>query len=139
MGDKIVDCSLDTSSEIILIPGYLERELTKKQFRGRFWLPMIAIEVLGEVHVLVVIRGQPMPVNGVGSDHVAAMLLEIDWLGIQGAIWDLQRCERHMRREIHLLNIMKLRARFVGWCYRMKWRCWLEVTEMWWPVPRLGT
>ena len=54
-------------------------------------------------------------VRGIASDYVAEMLLGIDWLETQGAVWDLRRGEIYMHSEVY-----PLKARTNGgWCRRI--------------------
>ena len=71
------------------------------------------IEVLGEVKLPVWIRNREVLVRSIASDHVAEMLLGIDWLETQGAVWDLRRGEIFMHGEVYLLK-----ARTSGGWYR---------------------
>ena len=43
-------------------------------------------------------------IRGVASDHVAEMILEIDWLETKGAVWDLRRGELYMHGLVHVLK-----------------------------------
>ena len=76
-----VDCLLDTGSEVTLIPSRIVTELPKIAIRS---LILAAngtdIEVLGEVELPVRIGNRDVLVRGITSDHVAEMLLGIDWL-----------------------------------------------------------
>ena len=51
------------------------------------------IEVLGLVNLPVVLRKKELLVRGVASDHIGEMLLGIDWLHEQQAIWDMRKGE----------------------------------------------
>ena len=73
------------------------------------------IEVLGEVELPVRIGNRDVLVRGIASDHVAEMLLGIDWLEGQGAVCDLRRGEIHMQGSVFPL---KARANG-GWCRRV--------------------
>ena len=43
-------------------------------------------------------------IGGVTSDHVAEMLLGIDWMKTNGAVWDLRRGELYMQGLAHALK-----------------------------------
>ena len=45
-----------------------------------------------------------MFIRGVASDHVAELLLGIDWLETNGAVWDLRRGELYMQGLVHALK-----------------------------------
>ena len=62
------------------------------------------IEVLGEVELPVRIGNRDDLVRWITSDHVAEMLLGIDWLEGQGAAWDLRRGEIHMQGSVFPLK-----------------------------------
>ena len=83
------NCPLDTGSEVTVIPESLVHELPKKpvtsQLRAANWT---IIEVLGLVSLHVPLMGRQLPICGVASNHVGEMLLCIDWLEEQHAIWD---------------------------------------------------
>ena len=54
-------------------------------------------------------------VREIASDNVAEMLLGIDWLEGQGAVWDLRRGDIHMQG-----SVFPLKARTNGgWCRRV--------------------
>ena len=44
----------------------------------------------------MLLKGQEILVEGVASGHVVEMLLRIDWLEAQAAIWDMRRGELFM-------------------------------------------
>ena len=62
------------------------------------------IEVLKLVQLPVLLKGQDILVDGVASDHVAEMLIEIDWLEAQAAIWDMKRGELFMHSQVFALK-----------------------------------
>ena len=81
------DCLLDTGSEVTLIPARLLTELPKIPVSSVIRAANgIDIEVLGEVELPVWIGNREVLVRGITSDHVAEMLLGIDWLETQGAV-----------------------------------------------------
>ena len=94
MDGKPIHCLLVTGSEVTLIPRYVAQEQLKtpvtSQIRVANGTP---IEVLGLVQLPVLLKGQKIFVEGVASDNVAQMLLGIDWLEEQTAIWDMKRGE----------------------------------------------
>ena len=62
------------------------------------------IEVLGEVDLPLVLKNKEVIIRGVASDHVAEMLLSIDWLETNGAVWDLRRGELYTSGLGHVLK-----------------------------------
>ena len=91
MDDEPVDCLLDTGSEVTIIPRSLVQELPKRPIVSQ--IPTAngtIIEVLGEVDLRVMLKGEEVIIRGVASDHFAEMLLGIDRLENKGAVWDLR-------------------------------------------------
>ena len=81
MDGKPVDCLLDTGSEVTMIPVYLARELPKQPVVSQFRAANgTLIEMLGLVRLLVSLKRREIIVEGVASDHIAEVLLGIDWL-----------------------------------------------------------
>ena len=52
----------------------------------------------------VTLKGKEMFIRGVSSDHVAELLLGIDWLETNGAVLDLRRGELYMQGLVHALK-----------------------------------
>ena len=100
-----IDCLLDTGSEVTLIPGFFVQGLPKRPVLSQIKAANgTLIEVLGEVDLPVTLKGKEMFIRGVASDHVAELLLGIDWLETNGAVWDLRRGELYMQGLIHALK-----------------------------------
>ena len=65
--------------------------------------------------LLVCIGNREILVREIASDHVAEMLLGIDWHETQGAVWNLRRGEIYMHGGVY-----PLKARTHGdWCRRI--------------------
>ena len=72
------------------------------------------IEILGEVDLPVVLKDREVIIRGVASDHVAEMLLGIDWLETNGAVRDLRRGELYIHGLVHVLK-PKTNGGWVRW------------------------
>ena len=100
-----VNCLLDTGSEATLIPRSLVQKLPKKPVTSQIRAANgTTIEVLGLVSLPVVLREQELLVSGVASDHIGELLLGIDWLEEQQAIWDMRRGELYMHGSLFPLK-----------------------------------
>ena len=78
---------LITRSEVTRIPARLVTELPKRPVSSVIRAANgIEIEVLGEVELTVWIGNRDVLVRGIASDHVAEMLLSIDWLETHEAV-----------------------------------------------------
>ena len=94
---KSTDCLLGTGSEVTLIPGHLERGLRKRPVTLQ--IPAAngtLVEVLRLVQLPVLLQGKEILLEGMTSDHVAELLLWIDWLEVRAAIWDMRRGQLSM-------------------------------------------
>ena len=103
--DEPVDCLQNTGSEVTIIPRSLVHELPKRPIVSQ--IPAAngtIIEVLGEVDLRVMLEGEEVIIRGVASDHVAEMLLGIDWLEDKGAVWNLRWGELYMKGLAHALK-----------------------------------
>ena len=107
-----VDCLLNIGSEVTLVPGSLVQELPKRRIVSQIRAANgTLIDVLGEVELPVVLKGREVIIRRVASNHVAEMLLGIDWLETNGAVWDLRRRELYMHG---LVNFLKPMTKTVG-------------------------
>ena len=77
------------------------------------------IEVLGLVNLPVLLKGRELVIRGVASDHNDEMLLGIEWLEKQRAIWDMRSGELYMHG-----SVFPLKAKRDG-----GWVCRVEVQE----------
>ena len=101
-----VDCLLDTGCKITLISNRLVTELPKKAISSLIRAANgTDIEVLGEVELPVRIGNRDVLVRVIASDHVAEMLLGIDWLEGHGAVWDLRQGEIHIQGSVFPLKV----------------------------------
>lgn len=97
MDGKPVDCLLDTGSEVTLIPGHLAQELPKRSITSQIRaVNGTLIEVLGLVRLSAHLKRRGILLDGVSSDHIAEMLLGIDWLEAQAVVWDMWRSKLFM-------------------------------------------
>ena len=100
---KAVDCLLDTGSEMTLNPGYLAqaKRPVPSQIPAANGSP---IEVLWLVQLPVLLQGREILVEGVASIHMAKILLGIDLLEVQEAIWDMRGGQLSMHGCVFLLK-----------------------------------
>ena len=100
-----VDCLLDTGSEVTIIPWSLVQELLKRPIVAQIRAANgTLIEVLRKVDLRVMLNGEEVTIRGVASDHVADMLLGIDWLETNGAVCHLRRGGLYMKGMVHALK-----------------------------------
>ena len=75
----------------------------------------ILIEAFGLAQLPILLNREEILVEGVTSDHVAEMIVSIDWLEAQAAMWDVRKCELFMHWRVFSLN-----AKFEGgWMCRV--------------------
>jgi len=89
VGTKICSCLLDTGSDVCLIPLSSARSEhitpTSKTLTAANGTP---IEVLGEVMLQFRVDSFSTVVKGLVSDHISEVMLGIDWLVENGAVWE---------------------------------------------------
>ena len=101
MDVKPVDCLLDTGIEVTMIPGHLARKLPKHLVASQVRAANgTLIEALGLVRLQVSLQGREMIVERVASDHIAEVLLGIDWLEAQAAVWDMGKGQLFMHGRV---------------------------------------
>ena len=92
LGNKICDCLLDTGSEVCLLPKSLvdpsSIRRTNRSLKAANGTP---ITTLGETTLTLTIGNFVTQVTGLVSDHVSEVMLGIDWLVANDAIWDFSR------------------------------------------------
>ena len=59
----------------------------------------------------MVLRGRELLINGVASDHNGQILLGIDWLEQQQAIWDMRSGELYMHGSLFPLKLSETGGR----------------------------
>ena len=72
------------------------------------------IEVLGEVDP-VLFKDREVIISGVASEHVAVMILGLDWLDTNGAVWERGRGELYIHG---IVNVLKPKTNG-GWVRRV--------------------
>ena len=94
IGAKDYDCLLDTGSEVSLLPAvlvdksYITRtSQTLKAANGT------TIPILGDVAMPIRVGQFETTVNGLVSEHVSEVMLGIDWLTTNGAVWDFDKSQ----------------------------------------------
>jgi len=92
LGNKPCDCLLDTGSEVCLLPESLVDPLsirrTTRSLKAANGTP---ITTLGETTLALTIGNFVTDVTGLVSDHVSEVMLGIDWLVANNAIWNFRR------------------------------------------------
>ena len=83
------DCLLDTGSEISLLPaGIVDRSLVMRTNHTLKAANGTSIPVLGQATVPIQVGSSSSTVTGLVSEHVAEVMLGIEWLTENQVIWD---------------------------------------------------
>ena len=102
---ELVDCLQDTGSEATFLSGYLVQKLPMRPIRSQIRADNgTLIDALWLVELTLVVEGRKMTIRGVASDHIGEMLLGIDWLKQQEAVWDMCRGELNMHGTVYPLK-----------------------------------
>ena len=106
---------LDTGSEVTFLSISLVEKLSKRPIVSHIMeSDGTLIDVLKEMNLPVILKGREIVLHGVVSYHVAELLLGIDWLETNGAVWDMRRGELYMKGLVYTLKPKTNR----GWCAR---------------------
>ena len=111
------NCLLDTGSEVSLLPASLVRsERIQPTTRTLRAANGTEIGVLGEATVSFQTRYFSSTVTGLVSDHIVEVMLGIDWLSANKAIWNFQSATIRLGGRNHQLQ---LRRGEWNWCRRV--------------------
>ena len=103
-----VNYLLDTGSKFTLILGNLLQELLKKPVTSQIGaVNATIVKLLGLVSLPMMLQGKEFLINDVAFVHIGEMLLGIDWLEEQLAIWDMCRGELYMQVSVFPLTAMQ--------------------------------
>ena len=92
-------------SEATLVPDYLAQELPKRPVTSQIRATNVTlIEVLGLVQLPVLLKSHEILAERMTSDHVAEVLLGIDWLEAQSATWNMRIGELFMHGQVFALK-----------------------------------
>lgn len=98
------DCLLDTGSEVSLLPASLVRsELLRPTTQTLKAANGTEIGVLGEATLPFKTQFFSSTITGLVSDHVAEIMLGVDWLTQNNAVWDFQGAQVRLGGRDHLL------------------------------------
>jgi hypothetical protein len=105
VGSCECDCLLDTGSETSLIPSQLVDQAcivrTSQTLKAANGTP---ITVLGKATLPLRVGNVDTEVTGLVSDHVAEVMLGIEWITANGAIWDFTKSSIWIGGEQHRLR-----------------------------------
>ena len=111
------DCLLDTGSEVSLLPASLVRsELIRPTAQSLRAANGTKIGVLGKATVPFHVGDFTSTVTGLVSDHIAEVMLGVDWLEDNNASWDFRQATVRLGRHHHSL---RRRRGPRQWCRRV--------------------
>jgi len=117
VGNHLCECLLDTGSEISLIPSSLVNDScivkTSHLLKAANGTP---IDVLGQVMLDLQIESFHTVVTGLVSDHIAEVMLGIDWMVQNDIIWEFKRSRIFAGGNYYPLHKRADRNR---WCRRV--------------------
>ena len=115
--DRVQDCLLDTGSEVSLLPASLVREeLLRPTTQTLRAANGTEIAVLGEATLSFKTQFFTSTVSGIVSDHIAEIMLGVDWLTQNDAVWDFRKGQVCLGGRSHLLCQRRGERR---WCRRV--------------------
>jgi len=116
IGNEECPCLLDTGSEVTLIPtqwaegtGITPADQRLNAANGT------SIPITGRTTVQAVCEGHDLQIDGFVSDHIAEVMIGIDWLKDHNAMWDFTNAKITIDGQAHTLNAKEP----VGWCRRV--------------------
>ena len=105
VGSHDCDCLLDTGSEASLIPARMVRasliQQTSQSLKAANGTP---IAVLGVATIPMRVGNLRTSVSGLVSDHIAEVMLGIDWLTTNNAVWNFAQTKIWLNGEQHNLH-----------------------------------
>ena len=111
------DCLLDTGSEVSILPSSLVPESQLKPIGYTLRAANGSeIAVLGQATVTIVTQWHSSTVTGLVTDHVAEVMLGIDWLTDNGAQWNFEDFSVTIGGHRHRLSS---KAKGEKWCRRV--------------------
>ena len=117
VGQHVVDCLLDTGSEVCLFPEYVVDSAcirkTKRTLKAANGTP---IPILGEVTIPLSIGRFSTRVTALVSQHVCEPMLGIDFMVKNEVIWDFGKSTVVIANTAHLLRSRSDKHR---WCRRV--------------------
>ena len=111
------DCLLDTGSEVSLLPAPLVRgELLRPTTQTLRAANGTEIGVLGEATLSFKTQFFSSTITGLVSDHIAEVMLGVDWLTQNNVVWDFQGARVRLGGRGHLLYQRRGERK---WCRRV--------------------
>lgn len=110
------DCLLDTGSEISLLPASIvDRSLISSTSHTLKAANGTSIPVLGQATVPIRVGHSTSTVRGLVSDHIAEVMLGIEWLTENRVVWDFNSSTIRFNGEYITLQAVKKEQK---WCRR---------------------
>jgi len=117
MGGQVCPSVLDTGSDLTLIPAkYVKAADIKKTNHTPRAVNETTIEVLGEVSLPFVVGRYKGMINGVVTEHVADIILGMDWITEHVTSWEFNRSRVKIDGNYHKLTS---RSSDNSWCRRV--------------------
>ena len=117
VGNRLCSCLLDTGSDVCIIPvsfvNLSQIEDTSRTLKAANGTP---ISTLGEVTLPMQIGSFHTTVTGLVSDHVAEVMLGIDWMVANGVVWSFRQSMVWIGP--HSFNLLS-RSDNRNWCRRV--------------------
>jgi transposase InsO family protein len=116
IGGRSVSCLLDTGSEVTLIPSKVAGNAPIKPATQRLFAANgTTINIIGETKLTALIDAETLEISGLVSDHVTEVILGIDFLRRNKAVWDFDHDVVKINGCQHILHSRASK----GWCRRI--------------------